>query len=112
MKRSIIFAFIVYQHMVLAGKVAFDVEIVTMGFVQPTSPSSLLYTGPAFQTGVQQLKQDFHDIFNVTQVFLFDSTIKDCVELSTSCDNLAGGYFYGRRVKTDMIIFIVPGTSL
>ncbi|OQV17085.1 hypothetical protein BV898_08801 [Hypsibius exemplaris] len=87
----------------------FNLEIVILGFVPTTSYASLAYNGPAFQTGLRQIRQDFGDVFNVSHVILQRSSITDCFQLSTQCDDMAGGYFYGRKTSPNMTVFVVPG---
>ena len=88
----------------------FSVEMITLGFFPPTSYASLAYNGPGFQTGLDVVQREFGGVFSISQVILHELTVKDCLDLSMQCDDMAGRYFYRRTTTPNLTVFIVPGT--
>ncbi|OWA51108.1 hypothetical protein BV898_15607 [Hypsibius exemplaris] len=89
----------------------FTVEIITLGFVHPTSTSSLVYNGPGFDTAVRDVRRKFRTSFNITHTVLFDPIVKDCWDMGDHCDEMVGRYFYRRSVLPNMTVLIVPGCA-
>ena len=105
-----LFCFVLCMENYLSAKIR--VNIVTIGNIHPNVPGAIPYTGPAIETGIQDIQLKYEKYFQFTHTYLFDRRMTNCVEFATNSDVVAGQWYYSSaRNANDLVIFLFAGKN-
>jgi hypothetical protein len=84
----------------------YHVEIVSLGVRRGGSFLSFFNSGPGIDMGVEDLKTLYNNTFNVTHTYLYEKDAENCYELAIQSDVILSEWYYIRRTKADLYVFI------
>ncbi|GAU95185.1 hypothetical protein RvY_06849 [Ramazzottius varieornatus] len=85
------------------------IKIVTPGYVGFSNLGTLTILGPAFESGLKDLRR-YEDVFTVSHSYLYNESFKDCAQHVTNVQDMLAGWYY-REIATDNRSTIVIVTS-
>jgi hypothetical protein len=99
-------------HSLSAPDSLITVEVVTLGNIYPNAAGSLPFTGPGFESAVEDLRHIYGNIFNFSHVYLYNYRYLNCAELATGSDEILGKWYYSPvRQPKKMTVFLFAGKT-
>ncbi|XP_055357664.1 atrial natriuretic peptide receptor 1-like [Paramacrobiotus metropolitanus] len=102
----------IFLHCLHVASCTFTVEILTLGFREPVSYSSLAYSAPAMDSAVEEIQRKYGEKINFLHTYLYlensdNSSVCRMIESNTSY--ALSKWYYTRSSIPDLTAFIEPG---
>ena len=109
----LLFYWSVQMKLSASGEVVADtvinITIVSPGVLGNYTASSINLSGPGFDVGIARLNWIFRGTFNVSQTYLYDRSITDCVTFQSEVQNILAKWYYTVRRQDGLVVIMTPG---